>query len=64
MVQTEAQRRANDKYNREKIDHVHVRLPKGKRDLIMKHINTTADGSLNGFICRAIDETIDRDRKK
>lgn len=62
MKQTAAQRRAKDKYDREKVDRVLLRLPKGKKQAVIDHIETTADSSLNGFICRAIDETIERDK--
>lgn len=58
-----AQLRATAKYEKKSYDHIHVRLPLGKRADIEKHITTTSE-SLNGFIKRAIDETIDRDRKK
>ena len=61
MVQTEAQRRASDKYNREKLDHIHLRMPKGKREIIQNHADTRGE-SLNGFINRAIDETMERDQ--
>lgn len=56
-----AKLRAIKKYDSEKVDHVHVRLAKGKRAEIEKHIENTADKSVNGFINRAIDETMKRD---
>ena len=58
---TEAQKRAIKKYNQEKLDHVHLRLPKGKKDIIAEHIKHTDDDSLNSFILRAIDQQIERD---
>ena len=57
---TEAKRRADAKYNREKLDHVHLRLPKGKRAIIQDHAGSRGE-SVNGFICRAIDQTIEND---
>ena len=60
---SEAQLRAIKKYDAEKVDHIHLRLKKGKRGEIEKHIKATADTSINGFVSRAIDETIERDRK-
>lgn len=58
---SDARRRATEKYDREKVDRVLLRLPKGKKQTILNHIEKTADTSINGFICRAIDEAIKRD---
>lgn len=60
MGRTAAEDRAIKKYEREKIDKVLVRLPKGKKQCIQKHIEKTGE-SVNGFINRAIDETIIND---
>ena len=62
-MSTEAQKRASAKYDREKIDRVYVRLPKGSKEKINQHIKSTSDNSLNGFVSRAIDETIERDKR-
>ena len=58
-----AKLRAIKKYDTEKVDHIHLRLPKGKRAEIEKHIESTADNSVNGFVCRAINETIEKDNR-
>ncbi len=59
MKASEAQRRANRKYNQE-IDRVSLRMPKGKRAKIQKHIEETSPGtSLNQFINDAIDEKME-----
>ena len=47
-------------FNREKYDRVSVMLPKGDKDRIKTHSNSTGE-SVNGFINRAINETIERD---
>ena len=60
---SDARRRATVKYDREKVDRVLLRLPKGQKEVIQKHIETTADTSLNGFVSRAINETIERDNR-
>ena len=57
---SEAQRKAVAKYDREKVDRVLLRLPKGKRAVIQEHIARASPGtSLNQFINDAIDEKMD-----
>lgn len=55
-----AQRRAADKYL-EKFDEMRVRVPKGQKNIIKAHANAMQE-SLNGFIIRAITETMERDQ--
>lgn len=57
---TDAHRRGNLKYLREKVDTIRVYVPKGKRETIKAHATQNGE-SMNGFITRAIDETIKRD---
>ena len=58
---SDAMKKAIKKYEKS-IDHVTVRMPKGKRDIINKFVaDSKKDDSLNGFINRAIDETMERD---
>ena len=63
MKQTEAMNRAKQKYEKEKLDHVNLRMPKGKKEVIKAHIAESGE-SINGFINRAIDETLKRDCEK
>ena len=63
MATTKASQKAVNKWNKENYDRMDVRVPKGKKDLIQTHA-TSKDGSLNKFINRAIDETIERDKKQ
>ena len=63
MASSEAMRRAVKKYDQEKVDRVLLRLQKGKKDDIQAHVDETGE-SVNAFINRAIDETMDRDKKK
>lgn len=58
---TEAHRRANLKYDRS-LDRILLRLPKGKKAELVEHLKSTPDDSLNAFIRRAIDETMERDK--
>lgn len=44
----------------EKLDRINLTVPKGKKDTIKSHAEARGE-SVNGFINRAIDETMDRD---
>lgn len=57
---TEAQRRAVKKYDSESVECTLIRMPLGTKDRINKHRAKTGE-SLNGFLNRAIVETIERD---
>ena len=60
---SKAQQKAVNKYMREKYDRVNLTMPKGKKERITEHVKKQ-DESLNGFINRAIDETMERDNQK
>ena len=62
MPRSESLDRAIKKYEKEKIDRVLLRVPKGKREIIQQHASTRGE-SVNAFINRAIDETIKRESK-
>lgn len=51
-----------DRYNAKAYDEIKIRVPKGQKDLIQAHAEAQGE-STNGFINRAISETMDRDRK-
>ena len=57
---SEAQRRAVAKYNAANYDRVELRLDKGQKELVKAHAEAQGE-SLNGFINRAITETMERD---
>ena len=57
---SDARKRANNKW-REKFDEIRFRVPLGKKELIQKHALEHGDTSLNAFLVRAVDETIERD---
>ena len=44
----------------EKLDRINLTVPKGKKDIIKAHAEANSE-SVNGFIGRAIDETMERD---
>ena len=56
-----AQRKATDKYL-EKFDEMRVRVPAGRKAEIKVHADSRGE-SLNGFIIRAMAETMERDKK-
>ena len=60
MAISESQKRAAKKYL-EKQDEIKVRLPKGYKESIKRHTKKTKE-SMNGFVKRAIDETMKRDK--
>ena len=57
---TEAHRRGNAKYLRETVEDVRIRVPKGQKEIIRNHAAARGE-SLNAFVIRAIDETMQRD---
>lgn len=60
---SKAQQRATNKYISKAYDRVNLTLPKGRKDVIKAHAGAHGE-SLNGFIGRAIEETIARDGEK
>jgi len=60
MAIRESQRKAVAKYNAANYDRVELRLPKGKKSPVQAHAEAQGE-SLNAFINRAIDETMERD---
>ena len=59
---TEARKRANEKYNAKAYDELKIRVPKGEKEQIKSHADNQSE-SLNGFVKRAIDETMKRDNE-
>ena len=60
MPASKAQQRAVAKYMKENYDEIKIRIVKGEKDRIKAHAEQRSE-SVNGFIKRAIDETIERD---
>ena len=61
MASSDALKRAVKKYNQEKIDRISMRVPKGKKALIKEHADKRGE-SINAFILRAVDETMEREK--
>lgn len=57
---SQQQREAADKYLREKVDTIVTRVPKGKKEVVQAHAEARGE-SVNGFVNRAISETMERD---
>ena len=62
MSLSKAQAVANKKYH-DKFDDIKVRVPKGERQVWQDHA-AGQNESLNGFIMRAVSETMERDLEK
>ena len=52
-----------DAYNKDKYEDLRVRVKKGKKSILAAHAEAQGE-SLNKFVNRAIDETIERDSEK
>lgn len=62
MPITESQKNARKKYLSEKIDHINFRVPRGEKEMFRDHAEAHGE-SLNGFIYRAVKETMVRDKE-
>lgn len=61
MAISKAQQRATANYVKKTYDRIEVKVAKGKKELIQAHADKLDGGSLNAFINRAINETMERD---
>ncbi|MDD7718799.1 MAG: hypothetical protein PUJ11_04785 [Eubacteriaceae bacterium] len=61
--QTDARRRATAKYLKETVEDVRIRVPKGQKAVIKAHADKNRE-SMNQFVIRAINETMERDSGK
>lgn len=59
---SEAAKKATQKYL-DKLEEIKIRVIKGKKEQIRSHAESLGE-SLNGFVNRAIDETMERDQSK
>lgn len=60
MAVSKAQQKAVAKYMKNNYDELKVRVPKGRKDIIKAHADKQGE-SVNGFVNRAIDETMQRE---
>lgn len=59
--QTDARRKANQKYLKESVEDIRIRVPRGQKEVYKAHADSQGE-SLNSFVIRAMNETIDRDK--
>lgn len=60
MPASKAQQRAVAKYMKDNYDEIKVRVPKGEKIQLQDHAKKLGE-TLNGFIVRAVRETVERD---
>ena len=60
---TDARRKASAKYLKESVEDVRIRVPKGQKAIIKAHADSQGE-SMNQFVIRAINETMERDQSK
>lgn len=60
MPVSEAQQKAVNKYVKNNYDRINVTFPKGKKAVIQSHASSNGE-SVNAFINRAVNETMERD---
>lgn len=58
---SKAQQRATANYVKKTYDRIEIKVAKGRKEIIQAHANQRDGGSLNAFINRAINETMERD---
>ena len=58
--QTDARRKATAKYLKESVEDVRIRVPKGQKAVIKAHAEKQGE-SMNQFVTRAINTTMERD---
>ena len=57
---TEARKKANEKYLKESVEDIRIRVPKGDKAKVQEHAASVGE-SMNAFVVRAINETMERD---
>lgn len=63
MTASKAQQKATAKYNAANYDRLEVKVTKGQKATIAAHAAAQGE-SMNGFLNRAISETMERDKAK
>lgn len=53
-----------NRYNAKAYDRINLTVPKGEKAKIAEHAQGHGDASTNAFICRAINEAMQRDKEK
>lgn len=58
-----ARTKANNKWNAKAYDRINLTVPKGQKEAIKAHAESNGE-SVNGFINRAIKQTMETDKKE
>ena len=58
---TEKKKESNRKWDAANLDRISIALPKGQKDIIRAHAESQGE-SVNGFISRAIENQMERDK--
>lgn len=58
---TDAKRDGNRKWDAANLDRISIALPKGQKDIIKAHADSMGE-SVNGFISRAIESQMEKDK--
>lgn len=58
---TEAKKEGNKRWDAKNLDRLSIALPKGSKEAIKTHAESKGE-SINGFIKRAIEETMEREK--
>ena len=58
---TEARKRGNRKWDAANLDRISIAVPKGQKEVIKAHAEARGE-SVNGFLNRAVSETMERDK--
>jgi uncharacterized protein (DUF1778 family) len=58
-----ARTKANNKWNAKAYDRINLTVPKGEKETIKAHAESNGE-SVNGFINRAIKQTMETDKKE
>ena len=61
MPVSKAQQKAVHKYVKENYDRMEITVPKGQKEIIKAHAEARGE-SVNGFLNRAVSETMERDK--
>ncbi len=61
--QTDARRKASAKYLKETVEDIRIRVPKGRKAEIKAHADAMGE-SMNQFVVRAINETMEQDARR
>ena len=59
---SKAQQKAVNKYVKKNYDRINVTFPKGKKEILKEHAEKQSE-SVNAFIVRSVQETMERDNQ-